>query len=64
MGRRSSRGVRSAPFFAQSPNLHTKAGPEGVRGREIAIVAGFLIRNPATRNPRNPSLLARESPTP
>eukprot|EP00969_Alexandrium_andersonii_P141874 6272601-Alexandrium_andersonii.AAC.1 len=33
---RSSQRGRSAPFSVQIPNLLTRAGLEGVRGREIA----------------------------
>eukprot|EP00969_Alexandrium_andersonii_P165333 7306914-Alexandrium_andersonii.AAC.1 len=36
IGTRSSRGVRSAPSFAQIPNLPTTAGLGRVRRREIA----------------------------
>eukprot|EP00969_Alexandrium_andersonii_P373856 15484956-Alexandrium_andersonii.AAC.1 len=56
MGPRSSRGVHSARFSAQIPNLTTKVGLEGVRRREIAD-SRAPIRNPPIRNPRNPSLL-------
>eukprot|EP00969_Alexandrium_andersonii_P011506 500939-Alexandrium_andersonii.AAC.1 len=50
---RSSRGVRSAQFLAQTPNPPTKADLEGVRSREIAT-SRASIRNPPIRNPRNP----------
>eukprot|EP00969_Alexandrium_andersonii_P231940 10242076-Alexandrium_andersonii.AAC.1 len=53
--------VRSAPFSAATPNLPTKAGLEGARGREIAN-SQAPIRNPPIRNPRNPWLLASEKP--
>eukprot|EP00969_Alexandrium_andersonii_P336776 14886223-Alexandrium_andersonii.AAC.1 len=57
IGPRSYRGVHSAPFFAQIPNPPTKAGLDGVRGREIAH-SQAPIRNPPIHNPRNPWLLA------
>eukprot|EP00969_Alexandrium_andersonii_P158765 7014058-Alexandrium_andersonii.AAC.1 len=56
MGPRSSRGVRFAPFCAQTPNPPTKAGLEGVRSREIAN-SRAPIRNPPIRNLRKPLLL-------
>eukprot|EP00969_Alexandrium_andersonii_P063040 2776516-Alexandrium_andersonii.AAC.1 len=48
IGSRSSRKVRSAAFFAQVPNLLTKAGLEGARGREIAN-SRIPIRKPPIR---------------
>eukprot|EP00969_Alexandrium_andersonii_P297284 13137738-Alexandrium_andersonii.AAC.1 len=42
--------------FLETLNLPTKAGLEGVRGREIANVRA-VIRNPSIRNPRDPCLL-------
>eukprot|EP00969_Alexandrium_andersonii_P266081 11760455-Alexandrium_andersonii.AAC.1 len=61
MGPRSSRGVRSAPLFAEIPNLYTKTCLERVRGRELAH-SQAPIRNPPIRNPRNPLLLEHERP--
>eukprot|EP00969_Alexandrium_andersonii_P373703 15484630-Alexandrium_andersonii.AAC.1 len=55
------RGAFCVFVFALSPNLPTKAGLEGVRGRDIAKSQG-PIRNPPIRNARNPLLLERERP--
>eukprot|EP00969_Alexandrium_andersonii_P264430 11686692-Alexandrium_andersonii.AAC.1 len=54
--------MRSAPLLAQIPNLPTKAGLEGVGGRESAKLR-TPIRNPPIRNLRNPLLLERWSQT-
>eukprot|EP00969_Alexandrium_andersonii_P125567 5551239-Alexandrium_andersonii.AAC.1 len=51
IGPRTSRGVRSAPFLTEIPNLPTKASLDGVRGREVAK-SRTPIRNPPLRNPR------------
>eukprot|EP00969_Alexandrium_andersonii_P080230 3535750-Alexandrium_andersonii.AAC.1 len=56
---RSSRGVRSAAFPAQNPNLQTNMWIEGIRGRETAC-SHAPIRNPPIRNPHNPWPFARE----
>eukprot|EP00969_Alexandrium_andersonii_P104853 4626192-Alexandrium_andersonii.AAC.1 len=45
IGPRSSRGVRSAPWTAQTPNPPTNMWTEGAGGREIAK-AHTPIRNP------------------
>eukprot|EP00969_Alexandrium_andersonii_P242290 10700555-Alexandrium_andersonii.AAC.1 len=51
IGPLSSRGVRSATSFVQTPNPPTKGGLEGVRRREVAK-SPAPIRNPPTRGPR------------
>eukprot|EP00969_Alexandrium_andersonii_P336148 14858095-Alexandrium_andersonii.AAC.1 len=61
IGLRSSRGVRSAPLFAQILDLPTNTGLEGASSRESAPKR-TPIRNPPLRNPRSPRLLAREKP--
>eukprot|EP00969_Alexandrium_andersonii_P325407 14378695-Alexandrium_andersonii.AAC.1 len=52
IGRRSSRRLCSAQlFFARIPNLPTKAGPEGARGRAKPPTRGLqsAIRQSAIR---------------
>eukprot|EP00969_Alexandrium_andersonii_P257485 11384252-Alexandrium_andersonii.AAC.1 len=62
IGTQSSRGARSVPFFAQNPNPPTKAGLEGVGGREIGN-SQAPIRNPLIRNPRKTLLSKRGGQT-
>eukprot|EP00969_Alexandrium_andersonii_P258484 11428708-Alexandrium_andersonii.AAC.1 len=60
-GPRGSRGVCSAPFPAQNPDLPTTAWPEWIRRGESAQ-SHTQIRNAPIRNPCNPLPLVREGP--
>eukprot|EP00969_Alexandrium_andersonii_P262565 11607357-Alexandrium_andersonii.AAC.1 len=55
-----SRGARSARFLASSPKLPTKAGTEGVRGREHGKLVNSNLQSSNPHSAQSLAIGARE----